>query len=277
MAPIVVAYSGTPEAADGLALGRLLAEIRKRRLAVAYVLPDVRSDETTDRATQHVIRERLSRLRTTAEQNLPVGTRFELWSAFGVSVAEGLDALAAGEASTLVFGSTHHGPLGHAMLGDRAASAVERATIPVAVAPRGFRERAQIAPFVIGAAFDGSPESTRALEHADALALACGASLRVLAVDPGPLAAEALASHCDRLGAEAVIVHGAASEQLALATEDVGLLVCGSRRRCAGKRPVGGSVSHALMNGARCPLVVVPCDHAAVPVVHAEAGAQHMC
>lgn len=258
MRPVVVAYSGTPEAADGLALGRLLAELCGTHLAIAYVLPDVHSDETTDRGTQHVIRERLSRLRSTAEQNLPVGARFELWPAFGVSVAEGLDALAADEAGIIVFGSTHHGPLGHAVLGDRAASAIQRATVPVAVAPRGFREHARLEPFVIGAAFDGSPESAQALRHAHTLAQASGAPLRVLAVDPGPQAAEELARLCEELDAEAVVTHGDPQEQLAAETEHLGLLVCGSRGRGALERLVGVSVSTALMNGGRCPLVVVP-------------------
>jgi nucleotide-binding universal stress UspA family protein len=258
MATVVVAYSGTPEAADGLALGRLLAELCGVRLAVAYVMPDVRSDETTDRATQHVIRERLSRLRATAEQTLPVGARFELWPAFGVSVAEGLDALTEDDVAMLVFGSTHHGPIGHTVLGDRAAAAVERATVPVAVAPRGLREHARIEPFVVGSAFDGSPESVQALRYAAMLAGTSGAALRVLAVDPEPGVAEELATQCERLGAEAVVAHGDVQERLTAETERLGLLVCGSRGRGALDRLIGRSVSFALMNGARCPLVVVP-------------------
>jgi nucleotide-binding universal stress UspA family protein len=275
MATIVVAYSGTPEAADGLALGRLLAEICGVRLAVAYVMPDVRSDEITDRATQHVIRERLSRLRATAEQNLPVGARFELWPAFGVPVAEGLDALTEDDAAMLVFGSTHHGPIGHAVLGDRAASAAERATVGVAVAPRGLREHARIDPFGVGSAFDGSPESIQALRYAALLARTCGAPLRVLAVDPEPVAAEELARQCERLGAEAVVAHGDVREQLTAETERLGLLVCGSRGRGALDRLTGQSVSFALMNGARCPLVVVPPRLAAATAMSAPGAVAH--
>ncbi len=57
MPPIVVAsHSETAEAADGLALGALLAAARSAPLLVAPVLTGTRSDETTPREAQRAAR-----------------------------------------------------------------------------------------------------------------------------------------------------------------------------------------------------------------------------
>jgi nucleotide-binding universal stress UspA family protein len=244
---VVVAYHDTPEAADGIALGRLLAEIQGAALVVAPVLTGTQST-----------RARISRAHRAVERALPPGARFELWPVFGPAVSEGVQALAADRhAGMIVFGSTRHGPAGHVLLGGSAASTVHLSPVPIAVAPRGFRQRPVLEPRVVGAAFDGSPEATAALAHANTVAVAAGAALRVIAVDPSPRAAAELARHYD----DSVILHGDAAACLATETARLGLLVCGSR----GHGPLGrlflGSVSLALMISAKCPIVVVPPCH----------------
>ncbi len=256
---IVVAYNDTPEAADGLALGRLLAQLHSAALVVAPVFTGTRSDETTDRPDQRAIRARISRAQAAIERTLPAGTRFELWPVFGPAVPEGVHGLAADQhAGMIVFGSTHLGPVGRVLLGGSAASTVHLSPVPVAVAPRGFAERPALDPPVVGAAFDGSLESMAALDHAQALAAALGGEARAIAVDPSPRALAELA----RRGVEPVVLHGSAPEQLAAETERLGLLVCGSRAHGPLGRLFLGSVSLALMSRAHCPLVVVPPRHA---------------
>lgn len=135
---IVIAYDATDAAADGLVLGALLAETRGADLLVARVLPDADSTEATDRALQNWFRATLSETRETAAELLG-DQPFELWPLFGMSVAEGINALAAQQgAELIVFGSPHHGRLGRVLLGNAAAASCEGAPCAVAVAPRAI-------------------------------------------------------------------------------------------------------------------------------------------
>jgi hypothetical protein len=91
---IVSAYDATPAAADGLALGAPLADLRGADILVARVLPHTRSGEATERALQASFHATIQETRETAAEFL--GDRpFEVWPVFGESVAAGLDDLPA--------------------------------------------------------------------------------------------------------------------------------------------------------------------------------------
>ena len=62
--------------------------------------------------------------------------------------------------------------------------------------------------------------------------------------------------------AEALLLDGPAGRALAAASEDLDLLVCGSRGYGAVGSVLLGSVSHHLVRTAACPLLVVPRDGA---------------
>jgi hypothetical protein len=96
---IVIAYDATPEAADGLALDRLLAHLVDADLRVARVLRDTAATEATDRDTQPVIRATLHETQLAAAEGVE-GQRVELWPVFGTPVAPGIQALAADRART---------------------------------------------------------------------------------------------------------------------------------------------------------------------------------
>ena len=49
------------------------------------------------------------------------------------------------KASLIVVGSDHHGKIGRVLMGDNAADAMHRATCPVLVAPKGYRDRDSVA------------------------------------------------------------------------------------------------------------------------------------
>jgi nucleotide-binding universal stress UspA family protein len=268
---IVVAYNATEEAADGLTLGRLLAELQRGHLFVAPVFPHIHSSEVTERETQRHSHEEVAA--THAEAARVLGDdAFELWPIFGETVADGIQALAAERgADLIVFGSAEHGPIGRVLLGSSAEEAVHGAPCAVAVAPHGLRKHPHIAPNVVGVAFDGSPESIAALNRGHALARAAGAALRVIAVEPSvwtrPIhrngsIAEALAHHCEALGNEVVVehrlLHGDPASELTRETHQLGMLVCGSRGVGPLRRVMLGSVSAAVMRSASCPLIVVP-------------------
>ena len=268
---IVIAYDATPAAADGLALGALLGNLRGADLIVARVLPHTTSTEATERALQASFRATLQETREAAAEFL--GDRpFELWPVFGESVAEGIDDLAGDQgAELIVFGSPHHGTVGRALLGTAGEDASSGAPCAVAVAPRFFRHHEPFEAPVVGVAFDGSPESSAALDAAVPLARAAGATLRLIAVEPagwsrpirhhepvGP-ALELLAAEIDGgLEVETRMLQGDPVHALRRETEELGLLVCGSRARGPLARVVLGSVSAAVIRGAACPVVVVP-------------------
>ena len=268
---IVIAYDATSAAADGLALGALLADLRGAELLVAHVLPHSRSGDATERALQASFRATLQETREAAAELLD-GRAFELWPVFGESVAEGIDDLAGDQgAELIVFGSPHHGSVGRALLGNAAEAASDGAPCAVAVAPRHFRFHDRLEPPVVGVAFDGSAESEAAIAAAVPLARAAGATLRLIAVEPsgwsrpirhhGPVAPalELLGAEIDGgLQVETRLLHGDPVHALRRETEEVGLLVCGSRARGPLARVMLGSVSAAVIRGAGCPVLVVP-------------------
>jgi nucleotide-binding universal stress UspA family protein len=267
---IVIAYDATPAAADGLALGGLLADLTAAELIVARVLEDT-STEATDRAVQATFRTTVRETREAAAAVL--GDRpFELWPIFGSHVAEGILALAADcGAGLIVFGSPHHGPGGRVLLGSSAEAAFKGAPCAVAVAPRGFREHAALDPRIVGVAFDDSEEAAAALDAGAAIAGAARATLRVIAVEPEgwsrPIrhpdrvaadSAHRCADLAEEIPVQSTVVHGDPARKLVDATERLGLLVCGARAQGPLRRVILGSVSSAVIRSAACPVVVVP-------------------
>jgi len=269
---IVIAYDATPAAADGLVLGALLAEARGADLLVVRVLPDTDSTEATERAAQAWFRTTLRETREAAAELL--GDRpFELWPLFGMPVADGITALAADQgAELIVFGSSHHGRIGRVLLGNAAAAACDGAPCAVAVAPPGYRRRRRLSPPVFGVAYDGSAESSAALDTAVTMARDTGVSLRVITVEPSGLS-RSLHGHPVPVAAdlewlsrtlagdvevETWRYRGDPAHILARESERLGLLVCGSRARGPLSRVMLGSVSSAVIRSAACPVVVVP-------------------
>jgi nucleotide-binding universal stress UspA family protein len=61
-----------------------------------------------------------------------------------------------------------------------------------------------------------------------------------------------------RVHARGETLEGPIAATLATAAEEQDVLVCGSRDRGPLGRVVLGSISHALLHGAPCPLIVLP-------------------
>ena len=222
--------------------------------------------------------------RLTAVEAAFYGVALETVAVAGPSAARVLhDCAEERGAGLLVVGSTHHGVSGRIALGGTADRLLHGARCPIAVAPVGFAERMRGIDCV-GAAFVDTDEGYEALRAAAALASACGAELRVAtAVEPIAWSLTSLApshdvaSHLERACERAdgalrraladvrptvpsrieltVDLPVRALEQL---SNEVDLLVCGSR----GYGPLGsvllGEVSRRLIHRAACPVVVVP-------------------
>jgi nucleotide-binding universal stress UspA family protein len=212
------------------------------------------------------------------------GVELETVAVPGTSSARALHDLSEKRgAGLLVVGSTHHGITGRISLGSTADRLLHGATCPIAVAPLGFAERMHGLDR-IGAAFVDSEEGLEAMRAAVALASACQAELHAAtAVEPIAWSAVSLADPYNINGHLAEL-RDLAGGRLRAALEDlqppvrfhcrvlvnspvtaleqfsndVDLLVCGSR----GWGPLGsvllGGVSRRLIHRAACPVIVVP-------------------
>ena len=227
---------------------------------------------------REVALERLQRERDAASLDAPVVAFVDR------SVGRGLHRLAESEvADLLVVGSCRRSLLGRVLLGSDTLFALNGAPCAVAIAPMGYAAR----PYEIssiGVGYDGSPESERALAAARELARQHASRIKVRSVvslqsvpyrEPIPenwpdLAKQLMDDELRGLsgleGVEREVTYGEPSEELAQFSEDLDVLIVGSRSYGPLGRLVQGSVSNYLAGRARCPLVVLPREH------HTEAG-----
>lgn len=178
-------------------------------------------------------------------------------------------------ADLIVVGSSQHARHGWVHMADHACAALNGAPCAIAVAPVGYRECIdRIAE--IGVGYDGSAESQHALTAARDLALWGGARTRamsVVSVDslpagiPGPedwppaagqLEVEELHRWDDVADVDGDAAYGDPSEQLAQFSQNVDLLVVGSRAEGRIGRLRHGSTANYLVRHAYCPLLVLP-------------------
>jgi nucleotide-binding universal stress UspA family protein len=187
------------------------------------------------------------------------------------------------EAALLVVGSSHRGGAGRVFAGSVAARLLSGATCAVAVAPRGYAGTSRFDRIAV--AYDGSPESREALGAAMALAYFGGGGIHSytlvepftwpsfiagagtsVPLDYEPLrrahaeevAEEVLALAPEGLAVQSYVLEGHASDVLASLSRDFDLLVCGSRGYGPVRSVLIGGVSHALVNHAGCPVLVLP-------------------
>jgi nucleotide-binding universal stress UspA family protein len=164
-------------------------------------------------------------------------------------------------------------------------SALHGAHCAVAVAARaGDGGAAGTGLGVIGVGFDGSAEARLALDRAAVLARSTGATLRLVAVgepvaDLLPVASDgrpwrsaeaqrrASSEHMLTVAARraapdvavrTAVVPGFAGAGLERLSQDVDLLVIGSRAHGRALRALVGSTAAGLLHDAHCPLLVVP-------------------
>ena len=139
-------------------------------------------------------------------------------------------------ADLLVVGSGQEVREGHARLGKWTADLDSHLERPLAIAPRGARNRRGARLERIGVGVDGKPEAQAALELAESMAAVAGADLVVREAERGRRPAKALSELC----------------------EQVDLVVLGSGRGGPAGRVVFGPTSRALLRDAPSPIVVAP-------------------
>jgi nucleotide-binding universal stress UspA family protein len=260
---VLVGVDGRPYARDAIALARRLKD-PAGKLTLACVRTSEAAEDLEDS------RRLLERERAAAE------VEADLVNLIAASPGRGLHEQAESQsADLLVVGSCRHGVIGRAMLGDDTRAALNGAPCAVAIASRGFAERAE--PIAkIGVGYRDSPEGNAALSLARELAAQTGASVHALEVVSIPpiaytgVVAPALGETIDAMLAEAAnrtaqlpgvegrAVYGLSGEELAAFGDELDILIVGSRGYGPVKRLVLGSTSDYLERHARCPLLVLP-------------------
>ena len=250
----LIGYQDSPEGRDALALGRVLAEVCGGTLTVATVYPWPRGLMTHEDLSNALAVESSDAFAKV--RDLLPGLDIATVPVAEQSISNALGKLAEDRhATVLVVGSCHRGEVGETILGSTGASLLHGAPCAVAVAPRGYADRADKPMLRIGVSFDGSPESWAALETAIALAERTRGGLLVLSVADYPkygyatvwtvmTAGElqdaerkemqrtqelALGRVPDRLDAEGRLLTGSPGALLADASAEVDLMVVGSR------------------------------------------------
>jgi nucleotide-binding universal stress UspA family protein len=277
---IVVGYDGRLEGRDAVSLGASLAMTLGEPLLVASVY---QSPETALGLSASALRAQAERIAAEGASSAPAELERRSIAVLGRSPAQGLHDFAEEERPTaLVVGSSHRGPLGRVISGRVASRLFAGSPCPVAVAPRGYARRSETRLRSIGVGFDDSPESWNAIQRAAALALATGATLRVIHALQ-PVAAPPMAPHeSERLTRELqahrelALNRAAASVSKELHAETsllvgdpvlvleqeagrgLDLLVLGARGYGPLRRVLLGSVSTEVVCHSPCPVLVVP-------------------
>jgi nucleotide-binding universal stress UspA family protein len=167
------------------------------------------------------------------------------------------------------------GLLGRVCLGNDTLAALNGAPCAVAIAQMGYAATAHHLSS-IGVGYDGSPESEHALAAARELAGRHGSTIKALSVvsvqnipygDPiaedwPDVAKHLMHDELRRLRSledvEGDVSYGEPSEELAQFSEDLDLLIVGSRSYGSLGRLMNGSTSNYLADRGRCSLVVLP-------------------
>lgn len=183
---------------------------------------------------------------------------------------------ASAQAMLVVLGSRGYGRVAGALLGSVAFAVASRATCPIVVVKEQDAERPSRPdhPVVIGT--DGSPEAAAALWFAAGHAVATSTPLEIITstgtheqydVDQAELhaAADRIAgsakdwvhTNYPSLPVTVQVEDGPAERTLVNASERASMVVVGTRGRGAFEAMLLGSVSHAVIHGATCPVAVV--------------------
>jgi len=188
----------------------------------------------------------------------------------------------------IVLGSSKRSAIGSVFVGTTAERVIHASSCPVAVVPKGY-ERPEGGVKVIGAAYSPSDEGREALHAAASLARAGGARVRaIMVLDPshageqsssmmaeqhhitspseGDAAVHRLSEEAElnevvaKLGveAEADVLVADAADGLVAASQNVDLLIMGSRGLGPKRAVLLGSVSRRVAERSACPVVIMP-------------------
>jgi nucleotide-binding universal stress UspA family protein len=271
---VLVGVDGSPNGRDAAALASRLLD-PDGKLTLAHV-------HSGELHPLHAItpgllaEERQASAKLLEGERAAAGIGAELVSVVAASAGGGLHRQAEEQnADLLVVGSCRRGAFGRVMLGDDSRTALNGAPCAVAIAARGYAEHPT--PITkVGVGYNDSPESTAALAAARSVAAPTGATVHALEVVSIPTYAyTGLMPPTIGEGIEVILseanermsklpdvvgraVYGLSGEELAAFSDEVDVLVVGSRSYGPVRRLVLGSTSDYMERHARCSLLVLP-------------------
>ena len=274
---VLVGVDGTATGRDAIALGDVLYE-PGGQLTLAHVV--LRSTPTDQNF--HATRAWSESRKMLERERQAAGVAADLTGMASSSVGSGLHQLTNDcGADLLVVGSCSRGLTGRVLVGDDTRASLNGASCAVAIAPDGYADDPQDIR-TVGVAYNDTPEAEAALAIARSLAAEHRATVRALTAvsvssgaarwDPfGAGSGEMIdvLQHAakDRLrsldGVEGRVAVGLPGDELTAFSDEVDLLVVGSRSYGPLRRLMFGSTSAHLARTARCPLLVLPRSFAA--------------
>ncbi|HEX6758047.1 MAG TPA: universal stress protein [Propionibacteriaceae bacterium] len=283
---VVIGYDGSEASEDAVAFGLTWCRSTGDVPIVATVYPEEHplGAGRVDVEWATYVREQAEIIQDKART--AVGDAALYRNVASTSAAHGLADLAEDvEAVMVIVGTTQETGLARALLGSSTERLLHGATAPVTVVPPGWRQSAPDRISRIGVAYVDTRDGREALRMAVRVALRIPARLTLYSVvgqsserysylvgrtdeqafldkarDSFGKALEfAAAGVPPELEPQTVLLEGAVVESLAaLSTDDVDLLVCGSRGYGPARRVLLGGVSSRLIRRARLPVAVVP-------------------
>lgn len=281
---IAVGVDGHPEGRDAVALGRAIAGYTGAELMLVAVQPDslVPMPREMGRAA---LRKEAEKMLREVRDSLAPDARIDVETDF--SVARALHRVARQHhRDLLIVGSSRDAADGRVRIGKRTRQLLCHFECALAIAPRGVHTQ-PIRLRKIGVGYDDGPEAEAALAVAAVVAAGAGTELLVRTVIDdripvllrsaleGLIAAEwheVISEESQRLGEHAAAAAARVSEApvrvdalcgrpadaLLSLSEEVDLLVIGSRRWGPAARVLLGITGEAVMHDAACPVLTVP-------------------
>jgi nucleotide-binding universal stress UspA family protein len=282
---ILIGVDDSTRSEDAVAFARRLAGASSGRVIVASAFPYTEvPTRGANFAYRDIVKQDATRdvRRMSGLLELIAPERIETRVVANTSPAHALHDLAVSEhASIVVVGSTRTGTLGRVLPGATAERLLHGAPCPVAIVPDGYRSLKHPAIRRIGVAYDGSDESRAALAGAIEVARALHDELELIGVvdaevygTPGLMGGPSYSELRDTLDAAAqqqleaalpqdvtatpVRLAGRPAEQLIERSEQLDLLILGSRGYGPLHAVLAGGVSGRVVRAAHCPVIVVP-------------------
>lgn len=262
---VLVGVDGHQGGRAAIAVGRQLAA-PGARIALAHV-DSIETANGADRnsASHSMLRDECARAAVDAE----------ILAVNDASVAHALHQLAVSRhCDLLVVGACHRGAIGRRVARDHTIESLKDARCAVAIAPLDHPAASDL--LRVGVGWDGSPEAAQALQAARAIAKSTGATIAPLLVLPrqslpygepikhrwSDVAKQLTSEDLARLNGmddfDGQVRYGSPGEQLEYFSENVDLLIVGSRNTGPVGRLLTGSTSNHLARRTHCPLLVFP-------------------
>jgi nucleotide-binding universal stress UspA family protein len=277
---VMVGVDGGAGGRDAIALARRLGGERARYLLVNVVSPPVSGCGAAlwSAASRRYGEELLRRERTATGIDASLATDCSRSAARALherALREGCDLI--------VVGASHRHQLLRVLLGDHAIATLDGSPCAIAIAPSDYRPR-HGAWTTIAVGDDGSAQSSRAQEVARGLSDAGHTAVQAISVigpenlsyreltlaDWSPVAERLQESRQAQLdadhGVHGRVLQGDAVDVLADLSEEVDLLIIGTRGQGRLGRWINGSTARRLAAQTRCPLLILPSSPPAATV-----------